>query len=149
MRVYVAIDDTDNIEIGATGQTANNIIKMIEDNNWGQCSALTRHQLLLHRDIPYTSHNSSMCFIAEIKPSYLDALIEKAADLLRSESAPGSDPGLCVVPEEQVSARDQRQLIAFGYKAKEKVIEKQEAYTLAGMLNEMFIYLNMAALGRE
>jgi hypothetical protein len=132
MRVYVAIDDTDSIEVGATGQTANHLIKKIEDNQWGTCRALTRHQLLLHPDIPYTSHNSSMCFITEIEPQYLSDLIVEASNLLQNESAPGSDPGLCVVVEEQLQTREQLQtLVAFGYKAKEKVIEKQEAYDLA------------------
>ncbi len=135
MQVYVAIDDTDSVEVGATGQTANDLIKMIEENHWGRCRGLTRHQLLLHPDIPYTSHNSSMCFIAELEPQYLDDLITRAGNLLLRESAPGSDPGLCVVTEEQVLTREQQQnLVEFGYRVKEKVVEKQEAYDLARAL---------------
>ncbi|MGI5879545.1 MAG: hypothetical protein ACOX6L_02970 [Syntrophomonadaceae bacterium] len=136
MKIYIAIDDTDNLEIGATGQTANDLIKMIENNQWGNCQAVTRHQLLLHPDIPYTSHNSSMCFIAEIKPEYLNDLIAEAGNLLQRESAPGSDPGLCIVIEEQVLVRGQMHiLVEFGYKVKEKVITKQEAYDLARQID--------------
>ena len=66
MRVFIGIDDTDSLEMGATGRSANQLRKLIEDKGWGETQAVTRHQLLLHPDIPYTSHNSSMCFIAEI-----------------------------------------------------------------------------------
>ena len=61
MEIYVAIDDTDSLEFGATGQSANELRRLIEDKGWGKSEAVTRHQLLLHPDIPYTSHNSSMC----------------------------------------------------------------------------------------
>ncbi len=140
MKIYVAIDDTDSLEIGATGQTANDIIKMIEKNQWGYCEGLTRHQLLLHPDVPYTSHNSAMCFITELEPQYLDKLITEASNLLVQESAPGSDPGLCVATAEQISVREKSQaLVAFGYKVKEKVVKKQEAYDLA---RELGIHLS-------
>lgn len=132
MKIYVGIDDTDSIEVGATGQTANELIKMIEGNLWGRCQGLTRHQLLLHPDIAYTSHNSSMCFTADIEESCLERLIEAAGGFLERDSAPGSDPGLCIVIEE--SLRDTEALIAFGYEAKKKVVTKEDAYELAGRL---------------
>ncbi|SPF45599.1 conserved hypothetical protein [Candidatus Desulfosporosinus infrequens] len=132
MKIYVAIDDTDNINEGATGDSANQIIKLIEKNHWGSCQGLTRHQLLLHPDIPYTSHNSSMCFIADIEAGYLELLIEEASGFLERESAPGSDPGLCVAVEEQV--KNLASLIHFGYETKNRVITKEEAYELAGKL---------------
>ena len=52
-----------------------------------------------------------------------------ASSAAHRESAPGSDPGLCVV----LLARLERcaDLIAFGRRAKEKVLTKEEAYTLA------------------
>lgn len=132
MKIYVGIDDTDNIEQGATGETANQLIKLIEKNRWGSCQGLTRHQLLLHPDIAYTSHNSSMCFVAEIEAWYLERLILEASSFLELESAPGSDPGLCVVVEDQL--RDVMDLICFGYETKKRVMIKEEAYDLAGKL---------------
>lgn len=136
MKIYVGIDDTDNIYEGATGQTANQLIDLIEKHGWGCCQALTRHQLLLHPDIPYTSHNSSMCFIAEIEPHNLEILIELAASLLQQESAEGSDPGLCVVAEDNLRAsQDSNKLLEFGRKAKEEILTKQEAYDLAESLD--------------
>ncbi len=102
MKIYVGIDDTDSIDQGATGESANQLIKLIENQRWGNCQGLTRHQLLLHPDIAYTSHNSSMCFTADIKAVYLNPLIEEAGKFLERDSAPGSDPGLCVAAAEQL-----------------------------------------------
>ncbi len=132
MKIYVGIDDTDNIEQGATGETANQIIGIIEKQRWGSCRGLTRHQLLLHPDIAYTSHNSSMCFMADIETACLEPLIETAGQFLEQNSAPGSDPGLCVAAPEQI--QNAESLIAYGYAAKKTIITKQEAYQLAGKL---------------
>jgi hypothetical protein len=129
MRIYVAIDDTDSIEEGSTGESANRIIRMIEKRQWGNCQGLTRHQLLLHPDIPYTSHNSAMCFTADIEADYLDLLIKEAGEFLELDSAPGSDPGLCIAVEGHI--QDERKLINYGYEAKKRVITKEEAYQLA------------------
>ncbi|MBP7332386.1 MAG: hypothetical protein KBA08_08790 [Firmicutes bacterium] len=132
MKIYVGIDDTDSIEQGATGQSANQLIKLIENQRWGSCQGLTRHQLLLHPDIAYTSHNSSMCFTADIEAIYLNSLIEEAGKFLERDSAPGSDPGLCVVAAEQLQGAEE--LIAYGYETKKRIVTKEEAYTLARKL---------------
>lgn len=129
MKTYIAIDDTDSLEIGATGQSANELRKIILDKGWGKTEPVTRHQLLLHPDVPYTSHNSSMCFIADIKPDYLDQFINCAAEFLQSTSAPGSDPGLGVAVEERIKNIDC--LTSFGIKAKEIILCKDEAYKTA------------------
>lgn len=129
MKVFVGIDDTDSIEQGATGISAKQLIKMIENHHWGSCQGLTRHQLLLHPDIAYTSHNSSMCFIADMDAGYLEPLIKEAGKFLEYDSAPGSDPGLCVAAEELL--QDTKTLIAFGYETKKRIMTKEEAYGLA------------------
>jgi hypothetical protein len=129
MQILVGIDDTDNIEFGATGQVARKLSKHIEKKGWGRSFALTRHQLLIHADIPYTSHNSSMCFGADIDESYLDDLIRHAADFMVKEMADGSDPGLCIAVTEHLSQPEL--LVEFGFKAKKIVLTKQDAYDLA------------------
>lgn len=133
MKIYIAIDDTDNIDEGATGQSAKQIMKRIEKKYSGICQGLTRHQLLLHPDIAYTSHNSSMCFVAEIDAGCLDLIIPEIGDFLARESAPGSDPGLCLVIDEKI--QDRNCLINFGYEAKRRIMTKEEAYALAHELN--------------
>lgn len=129
MQIAISIDDTDNPESRGTGALASLLAEVIEQRNWGTSRYVTRHQLLVHPDIPYTSHNSAMCFTAEIAPEYLDSLIAYASGFLASESAIGSDPGLCVVPLDRLEqAAD---LVAFGRRAKEEVLSKEAAYDLA------------------
>lgn len=133
MKIFVCIDDTDDLVSKATGELAAVIEQTLESRGWGKGYGITRHQLLIHPDVPYTSHNSSMCFPAEIDEGCLGELIDYAADFLQRESAAGSDPGLCVAVTDKI--RDPGRLIAFGRKAKEVVLKKEEAYSLAKQLD--------------
>jgi hypothetical protein len=136
MQVLVCIDDTDSLESIGTGKLAAKIIGNIEERGWGKCDAITRHQLYVHPDIPYTSHNSSMCFGVDLHEAYLEGLIDYASDYLLRKSADGSDPGLCVTIPGKLSRSDL--LIDFGIKAKGTVLTKKEAYQLAGQLGVHF-----------
>lgn len=129
MKILLCIDDTDNLESRGTGELAELIAQAIEAQRWGKCSGVTRHQLLVHPDIPYTSHNSSMCFQADIEQKCLGEVIKYASDFLQRDSAPGSDPGLCVV--DLAGLRSPEQLINFGQGAKQRVLTKEEAYSFA------------------
>ncbi|MBI5505159.1 MAG: hypothetical protein HY899_10190 [Deltaproteobacteria bacterium] len=129
MRVLVCIDDTDNLESRGTGKLAAILAGQIDQDGWGQSAFITRHQLFVHPDIPYTSHNSSMCFAAEVPESGYGLLVDHAGDFLARESADGSDPGLCVVVLTRLA--DAERLCAFGRAAKSQVLTKQAAYALA------------------
>ncbi|MDV3426836.1 MAG: hypothetical protein LIR50_06550 [Bacillota bacterium] len=137
MRVLLCIDDTDNIESRGTGELAELIAKEIEDKRWGKCSGITRHQLFIHPDVPYTSHNSSMCFEADIDENYLNDIISFSSDFLKNESAEGSDPGLCVAVVDKLT--EPEVLINFGKKAKKEILTIPEAYELA---KELGIHLS-------
>ncbi len=132
MKVFVSIDDTDNLESIGTGHLAAGLIGRIEENGWGTCSFITRHQLFVHPDVPYTSHNSTMCFQAEMRDCSLTALIDYAAGYLRQHSASGSDPGLCVADSEVLGLSPK--ILDFGGRAKKQVLTKEEAYLLAADL---------------
>lgn len=132
MKVFVSIDDTDNLESIGTGHLAAGLIGRIEENGWGTCSFITRHQLFVHPDVPYTSHNSTMCFQADLQDPRLDGLIDYAANFLKQQSAPGSDPGLCVADCEALGAS--HKILDFGCRAKKEVLTKEEAYSLAAGL---------------
>jgi len=132
MNVLICIDDTDNLESRGTGELATILAEEIERRSWGRCNFVTRHQLLVHPDVPYTSHNSSMCFAADLDLAHLDTLIAYAGDFLREESAVGSDPGLCVSVVDQLV--DPEAIIAYGRSAKKEVLNKQIAYDLAARL---------------
>lgn len=129
MKALISIDDTDNIDSRGTGDVAEILARGIDGKGWGRCGPVTRHQLLIHPDIPYTSHNSSMCFAAEISNDSLGTVVDYCATALTMESAPGSDPGLCIVVPEMV--KELEELIAFGRKAKTVVVNKKEAYETA------------------
>jgi len=133
MKVLICIDDTDNLESRGTGELAENLAAEIQGRKWGHCEFVTRHQLLVHPDIPYTSHNSSMCFAADIDEQNLPALVERAKAFLVEESAPGSDPGLAIAVLGRLS--DETALIDFGRRAKQVVLNKQNAYDLAAAHN--------------
>jgi hypothetical protein len=131
--ILICIDDTDNIDSRGTGELAGMLAGIIEEKCWGKSTPVTRHQLLIHPDIAYTSHNSSMCFEADIEPKYLADIIRFSMDFLATESAEGSDPGLCIVPLDTL--KNKQELINFGCNAKKNVLSKETAYDLAKKLD--------------
>jgi hypothetical protein len=70
-----------------------------------------------------------MCFSAVLDDGQLDRFIDHAARFLERESAPGSDPGLCVAVPTMLA--DAVPLITFGRSAKQEVLAKKAAYALA------------------
>lgn len=130
MNIYLCIDDTDNLDSPGSGQLAQVLADELQHLEIASaCSTISRHQLCIHEAIPYTSHNSAMCFSATIEAKRLPEVILHARQFLKKVSAPGSDPGLCVAADGQFSNR--QSLISFGLKAKQMVTTKREAYALA------------------
>lgn len=136
LKLIICIDDTDNLESKGTGSIADEMREIICNEGFGKCGIVTRHQLLLHSDIPYTSHNSSMCFDCEIDDSQYDTLEERLSTYLKNESADGSDPGICIL--KLTDSTNESILLKFGLRAKKSVLTKMEAYNIA---NELGIYL--------
>lgn len=138
MRYLLAIDDTDQKDWPGTGHLLEKIRKNIAENKWGKTNSITRHQLFVHPSVPYTSHNSVMCFVGEaVQRKTVGKIIDLAASYIERESAPEADPGLCVVFPDEL--RFPERLIAFGWQAKIKKICKQDAYDLAEQLS---VYLS-------
>lgn len=137
MELIIAIDDTDNLdkELISTGRLAELIIEEIQEKNLGTCEPVTRHQLLLHKDIAYTSHNSSMAFVFRGDPKTYDCIRDLVIENLYKHQAPGSDPGLCILKKDEISPREREELIEYGYQAKKIVLNKEIAYKLAEKLN--------------
>ncbi|MGO9555772.1 MAG: hypothetical protein ACLP2U_12175 [Syntrophobacteraceae bacterium] len=129
MIILVCIDDTDNLESRGTGKLASLLAADLERNCWGKSSFITRHQLFVHPDVPYTSHNSSMCFSAELDYPNVDRFIAHSSEFLEKESAQGADPGLCVVVVDKLVSPEP--IIDFGLRAKREVLAKRDAYDLA------------------
>jgi len=132
LRILIGIDDTDNLDSPGSGTAAENLARALQRNGLAQCEGITRHQLLVHADIPFTSHNSSMCIPATCEAGKVDDVISFGRSFLENSSAEGSDPGLCVVIDDQ--CLDKGALISFGRIAKQNVLDKQAAYDLANVL---------------
>jgi len=128
----LCIDDTDEKGGPGTGHLLQAICEEIEEKAWGQCSAISRHQLFVDDAIPYTSHNSSLCCEVRLSHPSVQDIIAFCGAYLEEKSAPGSDPGLCVVPV--IPDAGLPRLIDFGQRAKRTVLTKEEAYRLAGQL---------------
>ena len=129
MKYLVCIDDTDMPGTKGTGWLVQELCEQIQTLGWGTCSAISRHQLFVHEDIPYTSHNSSMCFELSLEKNPMESVIKFMSDYLETRSQNGSDPGLCVAKLDSSLAR--KELIAFGKMAKQAVTSKAAAYDLA------------------
>jgi hypothetical protein len=133
VKILLCIDDTDNADSPGTGHLAARLASLIEARRYGNVGFVTRHQLLVHPEIPYTSHNSSMCLDADVDEGALGAVIDTSAEFLARESAPGSDPGLCILRSERLAQRDA--LVDFGMTAKTCIVSKTDAIDLARRLD--------------
>jgi hypothetical protein len=117
----VGIDDTDNAESIGTGRLARMLAEHLEAQKLLAATSVTRHQFLVHPDIPYTSHNSSACSAGLSEGASRAALAEVARGFLREHFHDGANPGLCVCAAEAVpgallalAERAQREVLRLG-----------------------------------
>lgn len=127
MRLLLAIDDTDNLESRGTGFRARELGQMLMRDGLATLAGISRHQLYVHPDIPYTSHNSALCLDIEWHGGDLATLAPYVRDYLERAAAPGSDAGFCIAPYDEVGG----EVIAFGRRAKDTVLTKADARALA------------------
>ena len=126
-RVLVSIDDTDNHESRGTGFRARQLAQMLAAGQLAVVRGISRHQLFVHPDIPYTSHNSALCLDMDWRGGPLSELADITRAYLREASAPGSDAGFCICPFASVPG----EVAAFGAAAKNVVLTQAAARDLA------------------
>lgn len=126
-RWLIGIDDTDNLESRGTGFRARQLAQRLQQAGLGRLVGITRHQLFVSPEIPYTSHNSSACLAFDLFDEARDDVIQFARDYLLRESAEGSDAGLCVGRLAEVRPA----AIAFGEAAKVRVLTQDGAHAEA------------------
>jgi hypothetical protein len=128
IRAFVGFDDTDRPDSDrGTGKLAKWFDKElpVDWHVWG----LVRQQLLVHDDIPYTSHNSSACVVLDIPDEgLLGELASRAALHLERHALDGSDPGLCVTHEAHPALPG---LISFSQKCTNQVVRQKDAMEAA------------------
>lgn len=128
--IYVCIDDTDNLNSRGTGRLARRIAAVLSKKY--DVSGVTRHQLYVHPDIPFTSHNScAVIHLNTLDNEGIDDIFEIAKNEIYDDFIEGSDPGLSVAHESQILPP----LIAYGKDAKDTILTQKKARTLAKNLN--------------
>lgn len=125
-RFLVGVDDTDFGESIGTGALSRELNLFLVRRLGLRSHGITRHQFLVHPDIPYTSHNSSAC-IELSGESTVEAIAAEARQFVEFLFHPGADPGLCVLTPDQISPA----CVALGIRAQNEVLKKQEAIDLA------------------
>jgi len=128
MQVFIGIDDTDTLGADrGTGKLARWLEKELPEGcgMWG----VLRQQLLVHEDIPYTSHNSAACVIVDVPDvTLVDPLISRTVNHVEAHALEGSDPGLCVVYEKDPALS---RLAEFGRRCTSRVVNQAEALRAA------------------
>jgi len=136
--IFVAMDDTDNINTRGTGRLSRNVADVLGKKY--PIKGIVRHQLLVHPDIPYTSHNSCAVIHIDINTNQqgefeeykdnenlLKDIFEETKEEMLNDFIEGSDPGLAVASDIQVTVP----LIVFGKDAKEKIVTQGQARSLS------------------
>lgn len=125
-RFLVGLDDTDNAESIGTGALARELMLSLQRRWAAVHEGITRHQLLVHPDIPYTSHNSAACLriltdrTLEQVAGFVDAFMES---LLHE----GADPAYCVVDGTLTAGAE---WLALGQRCQTEVVPRSAAYAL-------------------
>ena len=121
MNYLLGIDDTDNLESRGTGHRVRQLAERLTENKLAQPQGITRHQLLVDPQIPYTSHNSSACL--SIEADNPDDVWKASREFLLIESAEGSDAGLTLAEWDSINV----DVLSFARRAKLEVLTMLEA----------------------
>jgi hypothetical protein len=121
MHYLIGIDDTDNLETRGTGHRVRQLADWLAENKLAEPRGITRHQLLVDSQIPYTSHNSSACLSVETNNP--NEVREASREFLLREAAPGSDVGLGLAEWESINDC----VLSFARRAKIAVLTMIEA----------------------
>ncbi|MEE4363196.1 MAG: hypothetical protein V2J08_04645 [Desulfotignum sp.] len=133
MNYMVCIDDTDMPGTRGTGWLVEDLCNLLAAEKLAVTTAISRHQLFVHHDIPYTSHNSAMGFEMTLGQGTIEDIMALVTNFLETRTEKGSDPGLCVAPLS--GPLNRQKLVAFGKAAKKEVLTKFDAYGLAAASN--------------
>jgi hypothetical protein len=123
--IYVGLDDTDIVGSKGTGRLAREIAA--ELSRFCNVFGVTRHQLLVHPAIPYTSHNSSAVIHILASDAEIENVFCMVRKLMKDNFIEGSDPGLAVVSSNQLKSA----VIAFGLDAKRVILTQQRVRDVA------------------
>lgn len=131
--ILIGIDDTDNETSPGTGRMARDVAAACCKRGM-TLKSVTRHQFLLDPAIAYTSHNSGACIALEGQAD-LDS-VRFAVDYVAEQSAPGSDPGVCLAMMDAVSEN----VVALGKSAAHKVLTIKQVFDTVRAATGLSLY---------
>jgi hypothetical protein len=123
MTVYLGIDDTDMPDSPGTGRLARAIASRLS----AICTitGVTRHQLFVHPDIPYTSHNS--CAVLHCEGRDPREVFAVARQMVLEGHTEGSDPGIAAADASILGPS----AVTFGMDAKGTILTQEQAQAIA------------------
>jgi hypothetical protein len=142
MNLFIAIDDTDNEESIGTGRLSRMLADELSQRGIAANTSVTRHQLLVHPDIPYTSHNSSAC-IEAMANATIEEVATVSREFLMKNYHETANPGLCVAEKGRVPDA----LKQFGYRAQREVIDLGEARAIGKQSGVFFWWFGETGQG--
>jgi hypothetical protein len=124
-KIFIGLDDTDTVESAAgTGRLAALIMQELARLQI-EGYAVSRHQLLFDRRIPYTAKNSANVVHAYGDESDIPIIACYVEGIMLEHYQVGSDPGLCVAADIPVA------VVHFGRQAQREIVAQDEALSLA------------------
>lgn len=123
-RYILGIDDTDMPGTRGTGALARQLAILIIDQGLGKVRTITRHQLYRHKDVPFTSQNSSASL--DVHSTKAEELFEMAAEFVKQQSPIGADPGIAVAAWDDIHT----EIIRWGRMAQYKVLSRNGALAI-------------------
>jgi hypothetical protein len=123
MTVFLGIDDTDMPDTPGTGRIAREIASKLSSI----CTVVgvTRHQLYVHPDIPYTSHNS--CAVVHCEGGDPQEIFALSREMVLDRYAEGSDPGIAAGDASILGPS----VVTFGIDAKRTIRTQEQAQAIA------------------
>jgi tRNA(Ile2) C34 agmatinyltransferase TiaS len=123
MTVFLGIDDTDIPDTPGTGRIARAVASRLAPIC--TVTGVTRHQLYVHPDIPFTSHNS--CAVLHCEGDDPQEIFALARDVILDQFVEGSDPGIAAAEASILGPS----VVAFGMDAKRTILTQERAKAIA------------------
>ncbi len=126
MTIYVGIDNTSNSESVGTAKFARRVAEKISDKY--HVYGVSRHQFYIHPNIKYSTYNfGAVIHVDSDDEKAIDDIFLTIKGIINSEYNTGSNPGLAVAHENQISPV----VINFGHDAKKSILTQKRAVDIA------------------
>lgn len=127
MFFLIGVDDTDAPGTEDTSRLAERLGLTLQQRRYGRLVSITRHMLLHHPDIYYTTINSAVCLLLDADADARRDLELTCREFLRRFSTTASDPGFALATWKDVSP----EIVSWGQQAKHIPLFRSSAIELA------------------